>query len=59
MKYEEAIKIIQDELKKDKSGGSMFYSWQSNIAMTIMDMSDLDHKKCNEIAIAFLNKLID
>ena len=58
MLYKIAKRIINRELKKDKSGGSMFQGWQSNLAMIIMDNSDLDSKKCNEIAIKFLNRLI-
>jgi hypothetical protein len=45
-------------LRADKSEGSWYYSWQSNIACVIMDNSDIEHDKANEIAIKFLDMLI-
>lgn len=36
-KLEEAIKVLQEELAKDKSEGSYYYSWQANIAMAFQD----------------------
>ena len=56
--YSEAIKVIQEELRKDKSGGSLYHGWQSNIACIIMDNSDVKHEKANKIACKFLNRLI-
>lgn len=56
--YSKAMKVITEELKSDKSPGSMFYGWQSNIACCIMDNSDIEHDKANEIAIKFLDLLI-
>jgi hypothetical protein len=53
-----AMKIIKNELRADKSEGSWYYSWQSNIACVIMDNSDIEHDKANEIAIKFLDMLI-
>lgn len=32
-----AINVLVEELKKDKSEGSYYYSWQSNIAMSMYD----------------------
>ena len=53
-----AMEIIRKELAADKSEGSWYYSWQSNIACTVMDNSDIEHDKANEIAIKFLEMLI-
>lgn len=53
-----AMKVITNEFKSDKSPGSYYYSWQSNLACAIMDNSDLSHDKANEIAANFLNSLI-
>jgi hypothetical protein len=52
------MRIIKEELKSDKSEGSWYYSWQSNIACAIMDNSGIEHDKANEIAIKFLDVLI-
>lgn len=52
-----AMKILTEALKEDKSPGSYYYGWQSNIACEIMDNSDLSHDKANEIAIKFLERL--
>lgn len=55
--------IIEDlvaELKKDKSEGSYYYSWQANIAMAMYD--ELDGKatkeECNNGSKRFLEILI-
>ena len=56
--YSEAIKVVRSELKKDQTPGSVFYGWQSNIACCIMDSSDIEPDKANEIAVKFLNLLI-
>ena len=53
-----AMKILTEALKEDKSPGSYYHGWQSNIACEIMDNSDLDHDKANEIVIKFLERLI-
>ena len=37
MKLKKAIKVLTEELAKDKSEGSYYYSWQSNIAMAFYD----------------------
>ena len=55
--YSKAMDIIVNEFKEDQSPGSMYYGWQSNIACCIMDNSDIEHGKANEIAIKFLNLL--
>ena len=55
--YSKAMKVITEELKKDKSPGGIYYGWQSNVACCIMDNSDIEHDKANEIAIKFLNLL--
>jgi len=54
----DAMNIIKNALKEDKTEGSYYYSWQSNIACSIMDNSNLEHDKANEISIKFLESLI-
>lgn len=56
--YETAKYFVNKELKSDKSGGSTYYSWQSNLAMIICDNSDIEARKANEIAKKFLDRLI-
>jgi hypothetical protein len=58
MKLKAAMKTLKEELSKDKTQGSYYYGWQSNIACTIMDNSDIGHEKANEIAVKFLDRLI-
>ena len=43
----EAIKVITDAMREDKTEGSYYYSWQSNIAMSFYDAvrNHLDQKK--------------
>jgi hypothetical protein len=53
-----AMKILIKALSEDKTPGSYYYGWQSNIACTIMDNSDIGHEKANEIAVKFLERLI-
>jgi hypothetical protein len=53
-----AMKIVTKALKEDKSPGSYYYGWQSNIACTIMDNSDISHELANKIAVEFLERLI-
>lgn len=36
-KLEKAINVLCEELAKDKSEGSYYYSWQANIAMAFQD----------------------
>lgn len=55
--YSKAMKVIIEELKIDKEPGSVYYGWQSNIACCIMDNSNIEHEKANEIAIKFLDRL--
>ena len=57
--YISAMRVIRQELKKDQESGSMFHSWQSNLACCIMDGIDVDHTTANQIAVNFLRKLID
>ena len=59
IKYKEAMKIISNELKSDKSGGSMYYAWQSNLACIMQDNSNIDHELSNKIACKFLDRLIE
>jgi len=33
----EALKVITDAMKEDKSEGSYYYGWQANIAMAFYD----------------------
>lgn len=37
MELQEAIKVLQQELSKDKSEGSYYYTWQANIAVAFQD----------------------
>jgi hypothetical protein len=53
-----AMNIVRNELRADKSPGSWYYSWQSNIACAIMDNSEIGHDEANEIAKKFLDNLI-
>jgi hypothetical protein len=46
-------------LKSDKSGGSMYYAWQSNLACIMQDNSNIDHELSNKIACKFLDRLIE
>jgi len=54
------IEKLVNELRKDKSEGSYYYSWQANIAMAMYD--ELDGKatteECNNGAKKFLEILI-
>jgi len=52
------MKIFKEELKKDRYNNSLYYAWQSNLAVTIMDNSNLGYEKSNEIAHIFLKKFI-
>jgi hypothetical protein len=54
----EAINILCEALEEDKSEGSYYYGWKSNLACVIMDNSELKHDKANEIAKKFLDYLI-
>ncbi len=57
--YQEAMKKIKNELKSNQSGNSIYYGWQSNLAMIIMDNTQLNAEECNIIAIKFLNRLME
>ena len=65
------IRTICEELAKDKSEGSYYYSWQANIAMSFVDefnrqcenqpihiISQMVHKIANNAAKNFLDLLI-
>jgi len=62
------IKSLQKSLKKDKSVGSYYHSWQCNIAMAFKDEYDRNEKKyknghdihtiANQAAKNFLDLLI-
>jgi hypothetical protein len=56
--YQKAFKVVCEELKKDKTGGSTYYAWQSNLACIIQDNSNIDHNLSNIIACKFLDRLI-
>jgi hypothetical protein len=66
-----AITALSAELRKDQSEGSYYYTWQANIAMTLLDTFERAslitqgtalyteyHKACNEGAKEFLNLLM-
>lgn len=56
----QAMEFICGELAKDKSNGSWYYSWQSNIAMAFFDvLPDFTdkHELCNVAAKRFLDNL--
>ena len=67
-----AIKVLQKHLRKDKSEGSYYYSWQANIAMAFYDemsryypkqnadyiLSNELHEIANQAAKNFLDNLI-
>jgi len=56
---ESPVKKLIVELKEDKSEGSYYYSWQSNIAMSIKDnIKGISHEDANKAAKAFLELLI-
>lgn len=70
MKITEAITTLTEELSKDKSEGSYYYSWQANIAMSFYDelithefgsRIDIDKSEaisiCNKAAKRFLDQL--
>ncbi len=59
MNLSKAIEVLQTELKKDKTEGSYYHSWQCNIAMAIRDnVKDADHQEANKAAKAFIELLL-
>lgn len=62
-----SIELLRKTLAEDKTPGSYYYTWQSNIAMSFMDelpesirryaYSDM-HEIANKAAIRFLDNLI-
>jgi hypothetical protein len=74
IKYKDAIDRVTEELRKDKSNGSYYHSWQANIAMAFKDEFDKyakeheiegsaknfnTHEIANNAAKNFLNLLCD
>jgi hypothetical protein len=55
---ETAMRVLTKELKADRLEGSYYYGWQSNIACTIMDNSNVEHNQANIIAKKFLELII-
>ena len=59
-----AINVLQKELAKDKSEGSYYFAWLSNIAMSFVDAFEADlvdadiYKIANNAAKNFLDLLI-
>jgi len=54
-----AVSVIMQEMKKDKSEGSYYYSWQANIAMAIVDnIEGVSHEDANKAAKEFLDLFI-
>ena len=59
MKLEKAISCLSKNLSADKTPGSYYHTWQSNIAMSIMDNTMyVTHEEANNAAKAFLELLI-
>ena len=59
MNIVKAMKTLNKELNKDKTGGSYYFAWQSNIAMSIIDnIEGVSHEDANKAAKAFLELLI-
>lgn len=70
MKLAEAVKVLQEELAKDKEPGSYYGSWQANIAQCMMSEfqsgigaslsidTDILHKIVNEGVKNFLDLFI-
>ena len=52
------MKTLTKELEKDKTEGSYYYAWQSNIAVTIMDELGASHEEANRTAKRFLDLLV-
>ncbi len=64
MTLKEAATMVADEMAKDKEPGSYYFSWQSNIAMSIKDECsdrgiELDHETVNACAKRFLDLFIN
>lgn len=61
----DALKKLREELKKDKSEGSYYYGWQSNIAMAFYDqfMNDfegtLSQRQLSEVANKSAKRFLD
>jgi len=54
----EAMQVLSKALAKDKTPGSYYWGWQSNLACSLMDNVNMEHDFANEIAIKFLELLI-
>jgi len=70
IKLKNVIKTMGDEvLQQQNGGGSLYYAWQSNIAMAMFDVLQSrglikkgraveTHKACNDGAKIFLDLLV-
>ena len=56
---EMAMKVLTKALAEDKTPGSYYYVWQSNLACSLMDNANIEHDLANEIAVKFLELLIN
>lgn len=54
----EATPVLIRELLKDREPGSYYHGWQSNIACSIVDNTDVGFEQANKVAISFLDRLI-
>jgi len=54
-----AVVVLISALEEDKTPGSYYFGWQSNLACSISDNSQLNMDQANHIARHFLNRLID
>jgi len=54
------LKKLISDMRKDKTVGSLYYVWQSNIAMAIYDEMDgkVSKEKANDCAKRFLDELL-
>lgn len=53
--FSKAVRIIKKEFNKSKEPGEMYFVYQSNLACTITDNSNLSLEESNKIAIKFLD----
>ncbi len=57
--YADAMTVVCNELNIDREPGSIYHSWQSNLAMVIADTLNITNSAANATAKDFLEKLID
>lgn len=57
---EKVFDDLLNEMRKDKSDGSLYYAWQANIAMSMFDELDgkITKEEANRGAKRFLNILL-